>query len=419
MTSDPRARAQAERLRAPGLAVVWTRARQRIERDATMWRSGAVSIAMEDEVQRAEIEALLGKPVRGARARIALGALDEALRRGPLGVSLPAWLAMLGPPLRDKQREGSARAARLDSAVEVLRASRHAGAPWFEAWLVRMTDGGGLARLDTQGRLAVVELAVHVLDRFPTAGISRAQLAAETTGDPKALDDGPLGGMVLSALAAWADAASTEDGGALWERFDVYGDDLASQVLVLGLRPRGDDALSRWLCAAASEGHPVVLTRRDVARPLDARATVVFACENPSVLRAAAQRLGNRCPPLLCTNGWPRAAFWRLADALVTRGAVLHYHGDFDPAGVDIADAVLRRLSAQPWRMSLADYEAALARTPVMRWRGVLAPRAPWDTGLERRMVEVARAIYEEHVMDDLLADLAEGRPAHCTRPPP
>ena len=58
--------------------------------------------------------------------------------------------------------------------------------------------------------------------------------SAETTGDPKALDDGPLRRMVLSALAAWEDAASTEDAGALWESFDVYGDDLASHRLAFG-----------------------------------------------------------------------------------------------------------------------------------------------------------------------------------------
>ena len=32
----------------------------------------------------------------------------------------------------------------------------------------------------------------------------------------------------------------------------------------------------------------------------------VFVCENPSVVAAAADRLGRRCRPLLCTEGSPR-----------------------------------------------------------------------------------------------------------------
>jgi uncharacterized protein (TIGR02679 family) len=157
---------------------------------------------------------------------------------------------------------------------------------------------------------------------------------------------------------------------------------------------------------AAVEGHPLVLTRRDVGRPLAFDVSTVFCCENPSVVHAAARRLRGRCPPLLCTNGRPHAAFWRLGEALVASGAHLRYHGDLDPVGVDIASAVIERLGATPWRMSVADYDAALRCVPEAHWRGGVVPRTPWDPELGRRILETGRVVYEEHVLDALLGDL-------------
>ncbi len=312
-----------------------------------------MSIALTTSAQRAELEALLGREYRGARATIDLSALDEVLAAGPLGASLPAWLGQLGSPLRDRPREGAERTARLTDAAARLATCQHAPAEWYERWKGQIEERGTLARLDSQGTLGVVDAAVRVLDRLPSPGITRPQLAAEVTGDPKALDGGALAGLVLSALASWAgqdpesDAASIH---ALWERFDVYGDDLASQVLVLGLRPTGEDPFSAWLRAAADVGHPLVLTRRDVAQALRFEPAEVFGCENPSVVHAAARLLGGRCPPLLCANGRPHAAFWRLGEMLTGAGCRLWYHGDLDPIGVDIARAVqLTRLGAR-WK---------------------------------------------------------------------
>lgn len=407
-----RARNQADRLRRPEFAELWRRARERIERDPSGWRSGTVTVPIEDQPQRVELEALLGREARGSTLRVVLGEVEDLLIRGPLAMSLPDWLERLGPALRDRPQEKADRSARLIEVSAVLQTSRHAADPWFERWLLRLGDAGTLLRLDTQRRLDVVRPAVRVLDLLPAVGVARAQLAADVTGDPKALDGGPLPGLVLSALATWADVAPPIDAldvAALWERFDVYGDDLASQVLALGLRPStgiGDAALAVWLRAAAEDGHPVVLTRRDIGRGLSFSEVRVFCCENPSIMHAAARRLGARCPPLLCTNGRPHAAFWRVGEALVSAGAQLRYHGDLDPVGVDIAGAVMGRLGASPWRMSASDYDEALARVPEVRWQGGVAPRTPWDPALAARIAATGRAVFEEHVVEFLMQDL-------------
>ncbi len=92
---------------------------------------------------------------------------------------------------------------------------------------------------------------------------------------------------------------------------------------------------------------------------------------------------------------------------LVDGGAELRYHGDLDWGGVTIANQVLARWGAAPWRMGVDDYRAATrsARKPLAG-RPVAAS---WDEGLALAMEEVGLAVHEEQVMADLLEDLSAG----------
>lgn len=400
---------QRARLAHPGLARLWTAARRRIESDPATWQGAVVSIPSPDEAERAELRALTGSS--GGRAfSIALADLDRLLRDGPAGLDLCGWLSLTAP-LRDRPAERQDRADRLAAADAVLRQCRHADAPWFSAWAEGVRAAGQLRRLDNTASDAL-RRAVAVLDRLPGRATPRMQLAVEATGDPKCLEAGPVATFVLGALAAWFDTSPPEDAAstrALWEAVDVLSDDLASQVRVLGLRPPGDDPLSAWLRAAADLGHPVVLTRADVDRMTVVTGDDVFACENPSVLVAATRALGARCPPLLCANGRPHAAFWALADRLVAAGATLRYHGDLDPVGLDITAQVVRRTAARPWRMGVSDYEAAV-RPDAPPWTARVALRSPWDPALAARMAQIGRPVFEEQVVEALLADLGDRR---------
>ena len=63
----------------------------------------------------------------------------------------------------------------------------------------------------------------------------------------------------------------------------------------------------------------------------------------------------------------------------------------------------MERHGAVPWRFTSADYRRAtggkeLTGQPVA---------ATWDVGLEPAMSEARRAVHEEQVLDELLADLA------------
>lgn len=189
---------------------------------------------------------------------------------------------------------------------------------------------------------------------------------------------------------------------------DVVVDDLASHVLVLNLPSEGD-GLGRWLSDAAHHGMPFrVMLYQLITMPITPITTdPVFVCENPAVLRRAAAHLGRHAAPLICTEGRPATAFHRLANAVTAAGSTLHYHGDFDHAGVAMTIAASERHAATPWRMTHEDYLRGLTRTEDRHLLTKVPGVTPWDPTLAQVMAEHRLAVYEEAVTDDLLVDLA------------
>jgi hypothetical protein len=64
---------------------------------------------------------------------------------------------------------------------------------------------------------------------------------------------------------------------------------------------------------------------------------IVRVCENPSVAEAAADRLGEACPPLVCAYGRPSTAAVTLLRGLHDAGVALLVSADRDAAGEQIA----------------------------------------------------------------------------------
>jgi hypothetical protein len=71
----------------------------------------------------------------------------------------------------------------------------------------------------------------------------------------------------------------------------------------------------------------------------------------------------------------------------------LFYHGDFDWPGIQIANTILARHRAEPWRMNTSDYR--LAATGAL---GLSGPpvAASWDEELMPAMCALGRAVHEE-----------------------
>jgi uncharacterized protein (TIGR02679 family) len=270
---------------------------------------------------------------------------------------------------------------------------------------------GGVARYGHR-----LERAVAVLRALPADGVPLAAFADDVLGDPHALDRGrSVSRLVLGALAhgrgepAPADA---EESRRLWEAAGVAPDPLSSTVLALGLAAAPGHPLAMLLAMSAAAVEPVVLTLAQLRRwPLTppASTSVAFVVENPSIIAAAAAA-GWSGPPVVCSSGRPTVAVVTLLRQLGAGGATILQHADFDATGLAITAWLAQRAGTVPWRMSAADYRAAVAisrhRTAI---RGTL-PATAWDPALADAVRAAAVVVHEEELRADLLEAMQVSR---------
>jgi uncharacterized protein (TIGR02679 family) len=184
-------------------------------------------------------------------------------------------------------------------------------------------------------------------------------------------------------------------------------------VLTLGLRPCGPGRREAELRSRADDSIETHLTARDLRRVrwTLSPGTIVYVCENPRVVEAASD--AHAQATLVCTFGNPTSVVGELLDRLHGAGAQFHYHGDFDWPGITIANRVMARVGATTWRMSVTDYELAVAAAggalPELAGSPV---SALWDPDLEQAMRRAGQAVHEELVLAALVEDLTL-RPAH------
>jgi uncharacterized protein (TIGR02679 family) len=349
-----------------------------------------------------------------------VGEIDAALSRAGLAPSLRAALEALDGAivhLPTARAEASARWAK------VAESPCHPGL----ARLMQSAKGLGLlkrlARQDPDAAGLLCRRADLVLGQLPLPGQPRAQLAAEALGDAHALDGGqPTATVVLAALrqdgpnlvapegepqanlSGAPDAnPREEDDRALWARHGVLVNELARPALLLNLPMQGGGTFGDHA------GEPAYATLRRLLRApphLTVAGRTVYVCENPNLVAIAADRLGERCAPLISTDGMPAAAQRTLLAHLTESGARLAYHGDFDWPGLRIAAFVMGSFGARPWRFGVADYLGyCVPGAPAQALTGAPAP-SPWDAALASAMCERGLAIPEEAVAGALLQDL-------------
>jgi Protein of unknown function C-terminus (DUF2399) len=107
-------------------------------------------------------------------------------------------------------------------------------------------------------------------------------------------------------------------------------------------------------------------------------ASDIYVCGNPSVLIAAANALGSRSHPLICTNGRPSAAAVRLLNGLAETATSLHFRTDDDTAGQEIVKALRSSIpSAQ-----LSRYDQRPPATSRYEEQGLAALLADLDSHL-------------------------------------
>lgn len=105
---------------------------------------------------------------------------------------------------------------------------------------------------------------------------------------------------------------------------------------------------------------------------------------------------------VVCTSGRPSLVTVEVLERLRSAGAQLRYHGDFDWPGLAMANDLVDRFGAEPWRMAADDYLALPAQLTLSGRR----VDARWDLELAPAMAHRGLAVHEEATLPALLRGL-------------
>jgi len=417
---DPRL---IRRLGGGELAELRQRMRRHFERHGRNPEKSGFHLTKLSAVEYEALALLIGLPPRSTQSvRIDIARFDAALQDAGMANSLHEALEMLDGPIVNRAEAKAELQSRWSSVTDGQ--GLH---PSLQAWLQGASAVGLLKRVskqETQTAHLLLQQAHVVLLRLPAQGLTRAQLAAEVLGNAHALDIGQaVATVVLAALQHSAstdeqeqppsEEATEEADGArrpnervrdIWARSGVLVNELARPALFLNLPVRTPSN------ALAAPGEPGYLSLRRLVRTppdWDVADQIIYVCENPNIVSIAADQLGAACAPLVCTDGMPAAAQRVLLKQLSDAGAKLLYHGDFDWAGIHIANNVMKLCDARSWRFGAEDYlQAVKSLAPKERDLEVVRIAASWDFALVESMRLKGVAIAEEAVVSQLVGDL-------------
>lgn len=374
---------------------------------------------------------LVGREVRPGGS-VAVAEVDRLLREKTRfrcslqeAVELHHGAPLVRPRVeRERARQAQARAVArcfaLLPGVGLSVAGYARAVSWLHAGEAALRADAG--RWGTEALWDAVRAVALVLDRMPgrdAPPVYLAELANEVAGDAHGLDAArPAGILLLRALehqfpeaAARAERRTAAWRATLLAEAGIARDPISVRVDTFGLCGESD-----YLRALRREGVDRPLTLYSLAGlggDLRAWRDVAFVVENPTVFAALVKHVNTvfrpeNHPTLVCTNGNLNTADHQLLRLLTGAGAHLFYSGDFDARGLEIAATVLDRYPgrASPWRMTPADYRAALRGD-----RATLDPAALQRAGrlfpdLVREMGERRQAAHHEGLIDRLQADL-------------
>lgn len=361
-----------------------------------------------DAGQQAAIADLLGSErLPGTYADVSIERLEQALHEDVRDV-VTRLVGPVGDRAGERRRAAAERAGLWDWFANHPVVSAQ---PVLGDWVASVRQTGLVDKSIARTREELSK-ALRVLAELPAAGVPLPVFADAVLGDTHALDEGKrTASLVIKALAAIYDVAAPADAPerrALWEQAGIADDELSSTVLVTGFRPVGNDVVCKVLSACAEAGQAAVLTLQQLRASTTVKSpATVWVFENPSVLALALDRFGDRCPPLVCTAGWPSSAGILLLKRLRESGTTLCYHGDFDGEGLRIAANVVARTGATPWRMTSGDYLAAVADGPPV---GRVTP-VPWDAELAGNLISAGKTVPEERLAPTLLDEIVGAIP--------
>ena len=396
----------------PGLGWVLDRLAERMSRGRSL--TGTIANAHATPEERRALDDLLGRrSTAGKQLSLDLAELEQTLRSAGMAERLEDAVVACRGAIENQRAQAERQQEEWTALFDGARSRCH-GDEGLLSWIGALVRDGSLKRI-ARGDLAtaakLMDDAMRVISRDPSEEILLANLAAGCGGDSHALDRGqPLATLCLRAIAAvhGIDGQRSADARRkAWAAIGVIIDDLSAPALVFNLRAATNSALGPVLDLHRQQGQPAFLTYRQLQNvnsfePLDPAMRVVFICENPSIVSAAAREIGARCQPLVCTNGQPASATHLLLSQLRQAGAELRCHADFDWAGLRIMDQLAREHAAIPWRMSAEAYIAIEGTVSVDPQSFITA----WEPELGDALRARGKAVFEEQVIRCLLDDL-------------
>ncbi len=366
-------------------------------------------------------------------------------------------------PLVTRPQQRTARALQQENfrtallAIATALAAESRGRLWLlqgthgQEWLFSRYKNAPMEEQERQ--LALVRYIANVLNALPgTDKPERLALFAQrTSGDPHALDPNRPGGRLL--LLALNDLAKETNLGTLSTASEALSSfsplsPLAPQDRAHELRLYNDvgllvDTISSnvavWNLAGAlfhdgtHDAFVQAAGKRVLLLPLrqllewqrvlaatkmgteQTPAMDIYVFENPQVFEEVIAGTGadQNMPTLVCTSGWPSMAALKLLDLLLVQSShtTIHYSGDFDLKGLQIATSLMARYPGrcQPWHFDPDAYSVALQAGGVPARTGELALlHALPDvfTPLVTLMQERKQWAYQEGIASLLLADV-------------
>ncbi|MGH3429064.1 MAG: DUF2399 domain-containing protein [Mycobacteriales bacterium] len=387
------------------ISAVRTRARRGYSTE-----SGVLRIELAAE-QRREVGKLLGSRWAVTDATVNLRSLTKALAEHGLTtrklVELLDGESITNERLARAENLAAAATERVAAASELARLGVAADAA--DLWL---TDTG-LPRAGNGELLSFTTQVATVWQALPDPGtptVRLAQLAASVLSkNAHTLDySEQLGRMAARLIALHQGLARPTRAGRDWRRawgvVNVRCDGVSSRVLTLNLPLTGTASAAAQ--STASPGEPTWLTLRSLDGQWTVSAASIFVCENVTVLEAAADELGTRCPPMVCTDGNASLAAQDLIMGLAAAGCALQVRADIDTAGLGIVANILELTSdtASLWRFDSSTYATATGTNEAHQ------PTSSVPGEFNRlRDLHAAHGVdvHEESLLDDLLADLA------------
>lgn len=419
--TEPIGGPSAEWLTDPALHQCWARVLSRFEM-AGLEAVGHVRVATPDRASRLAVSGLLGRTVTSKTVQIDLAALDARLKERSGFGGLAAVLTLLNgqaPRSRPAERDAAFQARERPLILaESLGDDVPGAGPWVADWVADLRRSGLLtnrphAEDAVRQAIGVLTELVTTKDEHPPC--SRVELAARFLGDAHGLDADRLSQQLvtrgLAAASGRRPPSSSREREDLWRLYGVEPDLVSRTCLVWRIGAVGKSATAGRINAAAEAGDPIHLTEWDLRRIESCVSTVrnVLICENPRVLEAVAE---HQVPEwaVVSISGEPNLVSDRVLMMLASADAALHYHGDFDWPGIGIANRVIERTGARPWRYSAQDYvDNVRADAPELSGLPIVPS---WDQELGAAMRTRHRALHEESTLPALIDSLTPGSPS-------